>query len=68
MRATLDRIDAHIAGWMDRHGRVLLQLSLATVFIWFGTLKLFGLSPANELVAGTVFWFPPEVFVPLLGW
>ena len=62
-----DRLDQHIAGWMERHGFTLLRYSLAIVFIWFGALKPFGLSPANELVRNTVVWFSPDWFIPLLG-
>ena len=29
---------------------ILSHLALSVVFIWFGTLKFFGISPANELV------------------
>lgn len=64
----LDALDGRIAGWMDRHGRYLLRVSLAIVFIWFGVLKPLGLSPAEELVKNTVYWFPGDVFVPILGW
>ena len=64
----LDDLDRDIAGWMERYGHMLLRFSLAVVFIWFGALKPFGLSPAQELVSRTVFWFPPEIFVPILGW
>lgn len=64
----LDAIDARIAGWMDQYGRFLLRISLAIVFIWFGLLKPFGLSPAEELVKNMVYWIPAEVFVPILGW
>ena len=53
---------------MDRHGHDWLRYSLAVIFIWFGALKPFGMSPAAELVANTVFWFDPDVFVPILGW
>ncbi len=52
---------------LDKHGMVMLRVSLAIVFIWFGGLKIVGLSPAQELVEQTVFWFPPQYFVPFLG-
>jgi uncharacterized membrane protein YkgB len=68
MNATLDQIDRRISGTMDRVGPWLLRVSLAVVFIWFGVLKPLGLSSANELVARTVVWFRPEVFIPILGW
>ena len=64
----VDKIDRRIAGWMERHGLLLLRLSLGVIFIWFGGLKLFpGLSPAEALVKATVYWFPPDVFFPILG-
>ena len=63
-----DRIDVPIANWMDKYGQLLLRYSLATVFIWFGILKPLGISPANELVRRTVYWLPPETFIPILGW
>jgi uncharacterized membrane protein YkgB len=52
---------------MQKYGFVALRYSLAIVFFWFGILKPFGLSPASELVAETVFWFSPDWFIPLLG-
>ncbi len=61
------KIDPLIAGWMSRHGHFFLRVSMGVVFIWFGALKFTGISPANELVAQTVYWFPPEVFIPILG-
>ena len=61
------KIDPVIAGWMNRHGHFFLRVSMGVVFIWFGALKFTGISPANELVAQTVYWFPPEVFIPVLG-
>jgi len=44
-----------------------LRGALATVFNWFGLLKLLGRSPVTELVAKTVYWFPPDIFIPCLG-
>ncbi|MBW7907104.1 MAG: hypothetical protein LC135_11840 [Phycisphaerae bacterium] len=62
-----DRLDRRISQAMRRIGPWLLRISLGIVFIWFGALKPLGLSPANELVARTVVWFPPGVFLPILG-
>ena len=64
---SIDRIDRRIAGWMRDHAIVFLRVSLAIVFIWFGGLKLFGASPANDLVTRTVYWFDPKWFIPVLG-
>ncbi|MBI2452451.1 hypothetical protein HYV50_05255 [Candidatus Pacearchaeota archaeon] len=63
-----DRIDKKIIQFLKKNGLVFLKYSLALVFIWFGILKSFNLSPANELVANTVYWFDPNWFVPFLGW
>ncbi len=68
MKSLFSRFDPLIAGWMDRHGIRLLRWSVGIVFIWFGALKTVGMSPAQELVARTVYWFPPDVFIPILGW
>jgi len=65
---TFDKIDAAIAGWMYKNGRFYLRISLAVIFIWFGALKPFGLSPAEDLIAKTVYWIPSDIFIPILGW
>ena len=53
--------------FMSAHGVRLLRLSLAVTFIWFGMLKVVGVSPVRDLVAHTVYWVSPEFFVPFLG-
>jgi uncharacterized membrane protein YkgB len=67
MREFFNRIDPIIASWMDRYGLLLLRISLAVVFIWFGVLKPFRISPADDLIQRTVFWFDPNIFIPILG-
>lgn len=64
----ITHIDRQIAGWMERHAITALRYSLAVVFIWFGVLKPLGTSPANDLVARTVYWVDPSWFIPVLGW
>jgi uncharacterized membrane protein YkgB len=64
----LDTIDRQIAGWMQRNGMRILRYALAVVFIWFGLLKPLGMSPAETLVKNTVYFLPPDVFFPILGW
>jgi uncharacterized membrane protein YkgB len=61
-------IDVHITNYLKKHGINFMRYSLAIVFIWFGALKPFGLSPAGTLVANTVYWFDPTWFVPFLGY
>lgn len=62
------RFDRALSAWMDKWGMRLLRYSLGVVFIWFGILKPLGVSPAAELVERTVYWFPSNVFIPILGW
>ena len=61
-------LDDAIANRMAKYGHLFLRLSLAVIFIWFGLLKPLGISPAEELIARTVYFFSPDWFVPFLGW
>lgn len=45
----------------------LLRIALGVVFVWFGALKVAGVTPVGDLVAGAVPWFDPAWFVPALG-
>ena len=62
-----DELDRRMVRFMSAHGVRLLRLSLAVTFIWFGMLKVVGVSPVRDLVAHTVYWVSPEFFVPFLG-
>lgn len=53
--------------FMSTYGIRLLRISLGIVFVWFGLLKVTGQSPVAELVANTVYFVPPQLFVPFLG-
>lgn len=67
----LDRIDRIIAGFMRRFGHGALRYSLAVIFIWFGLLKPFGLSPAEGLILQTVDWMPvlsAQAWLVVIGW
>jgi uncharacterized membrane protein YkgB len=63
----VDRIDRRIVGFLDRWGIPALRVSLGLVFVWFGALKIFQVSPVADLVARTVYWVDPSWFVPVLG-
>lgn len=60
-------VDARMVRFMHTYGIRLIRISLGVVFIWFGMLKLIGRSPVAQLIAQTVYWVRPEVFVPCLG-
>lgn len=61
------RFDRWLSARMDALGVPVLRVALGVVFVWFGGLKIIGTSPAAELVANTVYFLPPELFVPILG-
>ncbi len=67
LRRVWQRLDAGVAGLMERHGTTLLRLAVAVVFIWFGALKVADRSPVADLVADTVYWVPAGFFVRFLG-
>ena len=51
----------------SRFAPTLLRLALATVFVWFGALKLIGASPVYDLIAQTLPFIDPDLSVPALG-
>lgn len=62
-----ERLDERVVGLLGRLGLPLLRLSLGVVFVWFGALKVTGVTPVTDLVAETVYWLDPSWFVPVLG-
>lgn len=51
----------------QRLAPTLLRLALAGVFVWFGALKLAGVSPVHELIAQTLPFVDADLAVPALG-
>ena len=71
MKFNLTTIDRGISTFMSRWGMVAVRVSLGIIFVWFGALKPFGLSPAEPLVKATVRWLPlfgPDSWVVIIGW
>ncbi len=65
------KIDQSILLRMNRWGTIAMRISFAIIFIWFGILKPFGLSPAEPLLKATVAWLPfwePDFWLVLIGW
>jgi hypothetical protein len=67
VKSFMARMDEVVIPFLRRWGIPTLRNSLAVVFIWFGALKVFGVSPVVDLVASTVYWVDPDWFVPALG-
>lgn len=45
----------------------LLRMALALVFVWFGALKVAGVSPVEDLLAATLPFIDADLSVPALG-
>ncbi len=64
----VDRLDRVIVRGLSAWSALLMRGGLGVVFVWFGGLKVFGVSPAADLVARTTDWaFSPAWFLPVLG-
>jgi len=66
-REEFERVDRVVVAQMDRWSVPVLRTAIGVVFIWFGALKVVGLSPAEPLVAATVYVVSPSLFIPVLG-
>ena len=63
----LQRLDDRLLGFVQRNSILWLRIALGIVFLWFGGLKLFGVSPVAELVARTLPFLPADVAVRGVG-
>ena len=52
---------------MHKWGIPILRIALAIVFLWFGALKVFGVSPVVDLIKETYSFMPTHAFVMVLG-
>ena len=63
----IKELDKTIIETLNRISLPVLRISLGVIFIWFGALKPLGNSPANDVITRTVYWFDPDIFIPILG-
>lgn len=71
MQEIIQKTDQRIGRWMSRWSTPAIRISFGIIFIWFGILKPFGLSSAEELLKATVSWMPvgtPELWLSIIGW
>ena len=54
VRKKAEHADARLGRSLARIGIPLLRISVGTVFLWFGLLKVFDVSPVSGLVANTI--------------
>ena len=63
----LKQFDTLLINYLSKISLPVLRVSLGIVFIWFGALKPFGNSSANDVITKTIYWFDPAIFIPILG-
>ncbi len=63
----IKELDRTIIETLNHISLPVLRISLGVIFIWFGALKPLGNSPANDVITRTVYWFDPDIFIPILG-
>jgi uncharacterized membrane protein YkgB len=63
----IKELDRALIETLNRISLPVLRISLGIIFIWFGALKPLGNSPANDVITKTVYWFDPDIFIPILG-
>ena len=66
-RRTVETLERSVAEAVRPATLPALRVLLGVVFIWFGALKVFGVSPVAAIVAGTLPWADPRVTVTVLG-
>jgi uncharacterized membrane protein YphA (DoxX/SURF4 family) len=52
---------------MAAYGLDILRISIGVVFVWFGLLKVIGVTPVANLVTAVVGLIPAAFAVPLVG-
>jgi putative oxidoreductase len=66
-KTALRRLDRLLIELNRRHSMRMLRVTLAFVFVWFGALKIFDVSPAADLVAKSLPFMPARAAVLLMG-
>jgi uncharacterized membrane protein YkgB len=67
LRRRLEAYDRASRRLLGRASPMLLRIALGVVFVWFGALKVAGVSAVGGLVASTVPFLDSAWFVPVLG-
>jgi uncharacterized membrane protein YkgB len=52
---------------LDNYSSYILQYSIALIYLWFGTLKIIDMSPAEELISHTLFFMPTSTALLIIG-
>ena len=60
-------LERNIAHYLKKWGYLFLLVAFAIVYIWFGVLKVFEVSPVDESVRKATAWIFPSFFPVILG-
>ena len=60
-------IEEQVTDELRRISLPLLRCAFGIIFCWFGALKVLGLSPVEDFVAGTLPWFDRTWLIPVIG-
>ena len=63
----ISKLDTLMVKDMRKWGIPVLRVALGIVFLWFGALKIFGVTPVADLVGQTYSFFPVTEFLVFLG-
>lgn len=66
-REALERLDQAIVDFMTKRSVPMLRWALGITYLWFGVLKVFGVSPVADLVERMAFGVSKRRFVRLVG-
>jgi uncharacterized membrane protein YkgB len=60
-------LEKKVSFYLKNRAIALLRLSMSLIYIWYGILKITGMSPVEELVFRATHWIGTHNFVIILG-
>ncbi len=61
------RFETKLSHYLKSKSIVLLRYSMGVIYLWYGMLKVLGISPVEELVYHATHWLGTHQFVIFLG-
>ena len=60
-------VERKLSLYLKKHSIAILRYAIGIIYLWFGALKVGGISPAEELVFRATHWLGVHDFVIFLG-
>jgi uncharacterized membrane protein YkgB len=67
MKLNLDPYLSSTLRWLHQHSLFLIRITIGIVFLWFGLLKVFNVSPLIPVLKQTYSFFPFPAFSIFVG-